>query len=127
MGQIGYANRQLINGMHEFLVGKEFQVSGGTSQEYDLRTTFAILKSYSRLAPDDIKYFDDFASHLHTNLSEVNQIDKAPVKKNSYMIVTKIPDLVMFMDIWLIMVKFAAMQPNYKQMTTMSQNFQLII
>lgn len=127
MSELGYRNLDLVNILHECLIGEEFKITGEFTSEYDLFTTYNILTSYARLAPDQTKYFTDFVPQLHTNLTEIYSIDKSHVQKNSSLIFTKIPDLLMYMNIWLSMATFAAMQPKYIEMTTMNQNFKLII
>ena len=60
MSELGYRNLDLVNILHECLIGEEFKITGEFTSEYDLFITYNILTSYARLAPDQTKYFTDF-------------------------------------------------------------------
>lgn len=109
MSQLGYRNLDLVEILHEYLVGKNFKQTGEIASVYDLFTTYNILTSYARLAPDQTKYFSDFVPTLHDNLTEIYSIDNKHIDKNPVLIYTKAPDLLMYVNIWLSMATFAAL------------------
>lgn len=119
MSQLGYRNLDIVEILHEYLVGKDFKDSGEITAVFDLFTSYNILTSYARLAPDQTKYLNDFIPVLHDNLTEIYSIEKQHIDKNPVLIYTKVPDLLMFVNIWLSLATFAALQPNYSKMTSM--------
>ena len=51
MHVLNCVNLDLVNILHEYLIGENFYKTGQFSRQYDLATTFTILQSYSRIAP----------------------------------------------------------------------------
>ena len=75
MSQLSYRNLDLVEILHECMVGKDFKATGEVKAVYDLFTTYNVLTSYARLAPDQTQYFNDFVPVLHDNLTEINNIE----------------------------------------------------
>lgn len=113
MSQMGYRNEQLNKILYECLVGDEFGETGEIPGQYDLHTLYSILSSFARLCPDKTKYFTSFAPQLHNVLEEVYKGDQKHYEKNSQLVLMMVPDLTMYMNMWLILATFGSLQPGF--------------
>ena len=126
MSQLGYRNAEVIEVLHGYLLGPKFKETGEMDAVYDMFTLYNLITSYARLVPNNAVYLTCFVPQLHECLTEFYKIPKEHVSQNPILIQTMIPDISMFVNLWLSLATFTAMQPNYKQMTTLPAPFKLI-
>jgi len=113
LSQLGYRNEELTEVLYSYLVGKDFAQTGEISEQYDLHTLYNILTSFARLSPGKTKYFTDFAPQLHYILSSINKTDPKEFENNPNLIFMLCPDITIYVNMWLSLATFGALQHNY--------------
>lgn len=126
MSQLGYRNAEVIEALHGYLLGAKYKETGEVEAVYDMFTLYNLITSYARLVPQNADYLTCFVPQLHECLTELYKIPKEHVSQNPILIQTMVPDISMFVNLWLSLATFTAMQPNYKQMTALPAPFKLI-
>ena len=122
-GQLRYRNDELNDIFFEYLTGPEYKETGEIAEQYDLHTLYAIMTSYAMVAADQTRYFTAFATQLNNNLQHVLKTDKKHFEENPALLFMLVPDLTMYMNLWLTAATFASMQPDYKQLEKMPIEF----
>lgn len=110
MSQMGYRNEDLNKILYECLVGDEFGETGEIADQYDLFTLYNIISSFARLSPHKTRYFTSFANQLHNLFEELMKIEQRHYEENPKLVLMLVPDLTMYMNLWLILATFASMQ-----------------
>ena len=111
----------------ECLVGDEYGETKEVAEQYDLFTVYSIITSFARLCPDKTNYLYAFIPQLHGIFESVFKTPNKHFKENDQMMTMLVPDITMYMNMWLSLATFATMQPNYKDQTSMPQPFKLLI
>ena len=126
MSGLQYQNEELVDVLQSFLVGPNFKETGELPQNYDLYTTYNIITSLARLNPSKTELLTDFIPHLHRLLQNVTTNDPKMFKSDPYKLFNEVPDITMYVNLWLTMATFAALQPNFHKMTVMPTPFKTI-
>lgn len=123
MSQLGYRNNNVLEALHSNLVGPEYEITGEIQGQYDLFTLYNIITSFARLAPEKTEYLKDFVPQLHKMLSQIGETPDNQFREQPHLAYMFVPDITMFVNLWLSLATFAALQPNYQNLDSMGSSF----
>ena len=126
LSELRYKDEPLTEAIFECLTGPNYAETGEIDEQYDLYTLSSVISSLAIQAPDKTHYFKAFAPQLHNALSTVVKTDRSHFVENPGLVYMLVPDLTLYMNLWLTMATFASQQPNYSNMTVMPSEFNLV-
>lgn len=108
LSELRYRHEPLTEAAFECLVGRNYAETGEIEEQYDLYTLFSILSALAIQASDKTHYFKAFAPQLHNALASVTRTDSKHFAENPVLAMMLVPDLTMYMNLWLTMATFAS-------------------
>jgi len=84
------------------------------------------MTSYARLAPNKPEYMKCFIPQLHENLMLVYDLPHHTVESNPMLVYGHIPDIDMYVNLWLTLATFTTRLPNYQKLTSIPQAFAVL-
>jgi hypothetical protein len=109
LSNLGHRNEAVYEIIYKHLVGPNFAKTGEIEGQYDFYTLFNIISSFGRSFPQKTKYFNDFVPQLHEVFTSLQKMDPKEFEANPEIAYHLVPDITLFVNLWLTIGAFAAM------------------